>query len=157
MQKNIKGSILIWSVFLIGFLSFSFLYISLKIQNQLTKNSQVQETSHKNKIIIPNEFLLKKDEEIKFNFLENNSGSLEILYGGPIEYNSGYLLPDQEIFLNNLSGDFFIKNIAGLTKIKFNLSTNSGVTYPYIIEKKYTNIGGVDFLESSQFIYNFKN
>lgn len=157
MQKNIKWSILIWSVFLIWFLSFSFLYISLKIENQLTKNSQIQETIHKNKIIIPNEFLLKKDEEIKFNFLENNSWNLEILYWGPIEYNSWYLLPDQEIFVNNLFWDFFIKNIAWLTKIKFNLSTSSWVTYPYVIEKKYNNIWWVDFLENSQFIYNYKN
>jgi hypothetical protein len=34
MGKNLKGSILIWSIFLVIFVSFSFLYIS----NQITKN-----------------------------------------------------------------------------------------------------------------------
>ncbi len=157
MQKNIKWSILIWSVFLIWFLSFSFLYISLKIQNQIVK-SNTQETPNLTiKIIIPNEFVLKKDDIINFKFKENNSWNLEVIYGWPIEYNSWYLLPAEDKFLNNLSWDFFIKNISWLTKIKFNLSTSSWVIFPYIIEKKYKNIWWASFLESSNFIYNFEN
>ena len=157
MQKNIKWSILIWSVFLIWFLSFSFLYISLKIQSQIVKNSPKETQNLITKITIPNEFVLKKDEKINFKFKENNSWNLEIVYGWPIEYNSWYLLPDESKDLNNLSWDFFIKNISWLTKIKFNLSTSSLVVFPYIIEKKYKNIWWIDFLESSNFIYNFEN
>ena len=110
MGTNKTGSILIWSIFLVIFVTFSFLYISSWISKQLDKNKlNIQEIN--NDTIIDNissdnlqtqalssnesytfdyfnsfHGTLKRDETIDFKFSKANTGSIEIKNGGPVHY-----------------------------------------------------------------------
>lgn len=109
MKRNSDGSILIWSIFLVIYISFSFLYISNWISKNLDKNKQkisgLQSNSivdnfnfdSKTLILLNNErwenkFFgnfesnLKKDQIMIFSFLPWNTGSIIIEKGWPIFY-----------------------------------------------------------------------
>lgn len=110
MGTNKSGSILIWSIFLVIFVTFSFLYISTGISKQLDKNKlNIQEINNDTiidnissdnlqmKALSSNESYtfdyfnsfhgtLKKEETIEFKFSQANTGSIEIKNGWPIYY-----------------------------------------------------------------------
>lgn len=144
MNKNKAWSILIWSIFLIWFLSFSFIYISIKIQNKISENiNQSFSNSNSNTkklFLIPNDIWLKSDETINFSFNSSNTWALEVIIWWPIEYNSWYLYEWQKKIFNNLNWNFYIKNLWWITKIKFNFESLSWVVFPYYIEKEKIDI-----------------
>jgi len=110
MVINKTGSILIWSIFLVIFVTFSFLYISTGISKQIDANKiKIQDMN--NTILIDNistnnaesislennekyifqfynsfQWTLKKDETLEFIFSQTNTGSIEIKNGGPLYY-----------------------------------------------------------------------
>lgn len=109
MKRNWEGSILIWSIFLVIYISFSFLYISNWISKNLDKNKQKISSLQSNSMLDnfnfdsksftllnnerwENKFFgsfesnLKKDETMIFSFLPWNTGSIIIQDGGPIFY-----------------------------------------------------------------------
>lgn len=110
MGTNKTGSILIWSIFLVIFVTFSFLYISSWISKQLDKNKlSIQEINNdtiidnissdnlQSKALSSNESYtfdyfnsfhgtIKKEETIDFQFSKANTGSIEIKNGWPIYY-----------------------------------------------------------------------
>ncbi|MDD5769706.1 MAG: hypothetical protein PHE25_01955 [Candidatus Gracilibacteria bacterium] len=109
MNKRLDGSILIWSILLVVFISFSFLYISSGIKSGIEINKKnilnlqssnslenlglsVKNYSFENneslevKYFLNYNYTLRQKEIINLSFLSNNTGSLNINNGGPLFY-----------------------------------------------------------------------
>lgn len=159
MKKNKKWSILIWSIFLVVFLSFSFIYISVKIQNQIQSNTQNALSSSQNNIITQDLFeqntdwVLKDTENLTFQFANTQSWIISIVYGWPIEYQiSSWGVVSSEWYIFDktsvvpIQWELLLKNIWWLTKVKVNADSFSGVTFPYLYEKTKVTIWGKEFV-----------
>lgn len=109
MKRKPRGSILIWSIFLVIYISFSFLYISNRISYNLDKNKQkilqmqgdnigdnfTFDTQNIN--LLNNEIweikyfrnfvsTLREKQTLNFTFTQANTGSINIQNGGPLFY-----------------------------------------------------------------------
>lgn len=109
MKRKPTGSILIWSIFLVIYISFSFLYISNRISYNLDKNKQkilqmqgdnigdnfTFDTQNIN--LLNNEIweikyfrnfvsTLREKQTLNFTFTQANTGSINIQNGGPLFY-----------------------------------------------------------------------
>lgn len=77
-KKNIRGSILLWSLFFMVFLLMSFLYVNLKIRTQL-ESSAFELQGKKEILYIPmfdntqSHWLIKNDEVLLITFQEKNT------------------------------------------------------------------------------------
>lgn len=109
MNKRLDWSILIWSILLVVFISFSFLYISSWIKSWIEINKKnilnlqssnslenlglsVKNYSFENneslevKYFLNYNYTLRQKEIINLSFLSNNTWSLNINNGGPLFY-----------------------------------------------------------------------
>lgn len=159
MEKNKKWSILIWSIFLVVFLSFSFIYISLNIQNQIQSNTKNSLLNSQNNVITQDlkeqntDWVLTTEKNLTFQFENTQSWIISILYGGPVEYqiSSGWIISHQWYVFDKTSilpihWELLLKNIGWLTKIKVNAESFSWVTFPYTYEKSKINIWWKEFV-----------
>lgn len=159
MKKNKKWSILIWSIFLVVFLSFSFIYISLKIQNQIQSNTNTSLFSWQDNIVTQDlveqntDWILKDTQNLTFQFKNTQSGIISIVYGWPIEYQiSSWGVVSSEWYIFDktsvipIQWKLLLKNIGWITKVKVNADSFSGVTFPYSYEKSSITIWGKEFV-----------
>lgn len=154
MKRNKKWSILVWSIFLVIFLSFSFIYISTKIQNQIQKTPQSslfssqKDEFQKEVIWTDGSIFLATNQEKKVFFPETQSGIILVVSWGPVFYtisSGGILLENGYIFdkssVIDLQKDIYVKNIWGPTQIKINTQSFSGVIFPEIYQKSTLKVG----------------
>lgn len=109
MKLNSRGSILIWSIFLVIFISFSFLYISNQIGKEIERNNKKILESQVNSVLDNFDFsskilslsdnetlevnffwnfssILASNEEINLSFSSSNTWSITIMNWWPIYY-----------------------------------------------------------------------
>lgn len=152
MLKNRRWSILLWSVFLVIFISFSFLYISTQINKKikLSQNENIFSNSKEQTIkIFQNSFsgIIKKGEKINFSFTKTNSWNINLISWWPIYYEIFENLEIKENDIINTS-----KNIANfyswitlstlwwLSKFEINFSSEEWIVFPYNYIKTTKNI-----------------
>lgn len=175
MKKNITGSILLWSIFLMIFISSAFIFVSVWIKKQIFSNKNIQnliesysslnnKVESKNENIWENENLemsyfdsftwwLKQNEELNFSFLSSNTWSINILSWWPLYYKvfSGSLVYSSGTILTNdniaLNWSLYLKNLWWFTKLKIDFSTSSWIVFPYNYYKITKNIWWIDVLK----------
>lgn len=143
MNKNKKWSILVWSIFLILFVSFSFVYISLKIQKNILKTNTDfvynDKTSSQKLFNANSNWILKWNEELIFWIQTPTLSNVFIEDGWPIEFlayswsniTSSWIIyqdinHDLEIFKN-----LKLKNLGWVTNLNINFTNSTWVTIPY--------------------------
>lgn len=158
MEKNIKWSILIWSIFLITFVSFSFTYISLKIQAKITQNTDgiIVNTSLREENITKqlNNYILKNDEKITFLVENTNTWFLVPNTGGPFQYivyseasiTSSWYIKDNIVSVP-IQTKLEIINLGWLSQMNVQFWSNTGVILPYEYKKIYQDVGGISVLK----------
>lgn len=142
MNKNKKWSILVWSIFLILFVSFSFVYISLKIQKNILKTNTDfvynDKTSSQKLFNANSNWILKWNEELIFWINEENNLSITLVWLGLLEYEiyswsvifwSWVIV--QEISFPNISNNIKLKNLGWITRFNMDFTNFTWVTIPY--------------------------
>lgn len=177
MKKNIKGSILIWSIFLMIFISSAFIFVSVWIKNQIFNNKNIQnlletyslkDKKIESKItnIWENEDLelsyfdnfiwwLKQWEELDFSFLTSNTWSFNISSWWPVYYKvfSGSLVYSSGTIFSSaniiLNWDLYLKNLWWFTNFSVDFSSSSWIVFPYNYYKITKNIWWVNILKDA--------
>lgn len=158
MDKNNKWSILIWSMFLILFISFSFMFISSKIQKNILKTNYDfiydESISEQSLFSIDSSWFLKKWEDLIFEFDKENKVNIEVKWYWTVEYTiyswstitRRWLIKEE---LNNLDvwKNLKITWLSGLSKIKITFNENDWIILPYNYKKIYKNIWGTVLLK----------
>lgn len=144
MYKNNRWSLLIWSVFLLGFIITSFLYVSFMIQNHIKNSTNlIQEDTqeYKREVYMPWDdwVILPGGKEI-FTASGSTQATIEILFWGPLEYtilSSGITknISDTSAPIL-LSWWLLIENFWWLTRYRVIFSNIWAITLP----RKYTKI-----------------
>lgn len=158
MDKNNKWSILIWSMFLILFISFSFMFISSKIQKNILKTNYdfIYDESISEQYLFSTDssWFLKKWEDLIFEFDKENKVNIEVKWYWTVEYTiyswstitRRWLIKEE---LNNLDvwKNLKITWLSGLSKIKITFNENDWIILPYNYKKIYKNIWGTVLLK----------
>lgn len=168
MEKNNRGSILIWSVFLVLFISFAFLFIAWKIQNNIENISQTlyqwdsENTQFQNVAMetLPDgrmyqreffdsfsgKLITQKPYDFSFSWSQNISVSVS---WGLVHYEvySGWVKESGWQISGNFSqilSDRMLRFMAlsGNPFFEIHFSSFSGVTFPYNSYKIYKEIDG---------------
>lgn len=159
MIKNNRWSILIWSLFFVVFISFSFLYMSSDILRIIKNNDFIKQQSlsyiNRNKtltwtdieignwdvmnLVYLNSFTwtLAYSWTTNFSFLSTNTWSFLINSWWPIYYKTytwSTIYSSWYIFTwatLSLSWNLYLENFWWFTKYNINFSSSSWVTFPY--------------------------
>ncbi len=150
MRKNNNWSILLWSIFLLMFISFSFLYISTQIKQKIKSNNNnfFQNTSEEITRKFENSFTwtVKKGEKLYFSFDAYNTWTILLLDWWPVycEIYSGSILSSSKVVtsfstINTLSW-VYLSTLWWFSKFNITFSWSTWINFPYNFLETTKNI-----------------
>jgi len=160
MLKNQKWTILLWSVFLVLFISFSFLYISQEINKKIKQNQRdvFLSSNAQTSQVFTNIFswTLKKQEKLNFYFETPNSWSIILKNGAPIYYetfNNSWIIQEKNRItsttsISNFSSWIILLSLGWLSKFEIKFNSTTWIIFPYNYKKTIKNIWGSEMVES---------
>lgn len=158
MLKNQNWSILLWSVFLVLFISFSFMHISQGINKKLKQNqSNIFSTSNEQTSqVFTNSFswTLRNQEKLNFTFSKTNSWTITLIKWWPIYYKTfiwsvfntwGIITTSKTI--QTLSW-VTLSTLWWYSKFEIKFNSADWIVFPYNYTKVTTNIWWTDMVKS---------